>query len=166
MKIITPLFFVSLLFFSSCQDDELLPAEAQAKLLAGNPGSSKTWKLLNGTLQANGQDVVEREIDPCQLDDLFKFTNNGDQTYELRGGSIKCNVEDDDLLETGNWAFTLDGTMVIILSSKTSFTGLFNYWNMPFPAEIVSLTENEFKIRMVVLDDGDTIINIFTFKSV
>lgn len=165
MKIVTPLFFAALLIFSSCQD-ELLPAEVKAKLLAGNPGSSKTWKLLNGTVQANGLDVVEREIDPCQLDDLFKFINNGDQTYELRGSLLKCDVEDDDLLEAGNWAFTLDGSMVIILSSKTSYTGLFNYWNMPFPAEIVSLTENEFKIRMVVLDDGDTIINIFTFKAV
>lgn len=166
MKIITPLFLAALLFFSSCQDDEVLPAEAKAKLLAGNPGASKTWKLINGTIQVNGLDVVERDIDPCQLDDLFKFTNNGDQTYELRGSFLKCNEDDDELLETGNWAFTLDGSMVIILSDKTSFTGLFNYWNMPFPAEVISLTENDFKIRMVVLDDGDTIINIFNFKAV
>lgn len=159
------LLFFSVLVFSSCQD-ELLPAEERARLLAGNPGSSKTWKLLGGTVQANGLDIVEREINPCQLDDLFKFTNNGDQTYELRNGSLKCSKEDDDLLESGTWAFTLDGTMVIVLSSKTSHTGLFNYWNMPFPAEIVSLTKNEFKIRMTILDEGDTIVCTFNFKSV
>ncbi|MBX2916505.1 MAG: hypothetical protein KF856_14640 [Cyclobacteriaceae bacterium] len=96
MKFIIPFILIALADFSSCQDDAVLPAEAKAKLLAGNPGSRKTWKLINETIQVNGLD-------------------------------------------------------------KTYFTGLFNYWSMPFPTEVVSLTKTDFKIRMV-LDDGDTII--------
>ncbi len=150
---------------TSCKEDdpEPLKAQTQAVLLAGEPGSSKTWKLTGGTQQVNAGGVVPQTFDPCQLDDLFTFSNNEAQSYEMRGGASKCDAADPDQLESGTWAFTLNGTMVIILSNKTAISGLFNFYALPFPAEVVSLTDSAMKLKLVVIDDGNTFTFIFDF---
>lgn len=145
--------------FTSCKEDdpEPLKAETQAVLLAGEKGSSKTWKLVSGTQQVNASSEVQITFDDCQLDDLFKFTNNDAQDYEMRGGALKCDDSDPDLLEEGTWAFTLDGSMVVILSNRTAISGLFNFYALPFPAEVLSLSDTSMSLRLVIIDSGDTI---------
>ncbi len=151
--------------FTSCKEDdpEPLKAETQAVLLAGEKGSSKTWKLVSGSQQVNAASEVQITFDPCQLDDLFKFTNNDAQDYEMRGGTIKCDDTDPDLLEEGTWAFTLDGSMVVILSNRTAISGLFNFYALPFPAEVLALSDTSMSLRLVIIDDGNTIIFKFNF---
>lgn len=162
------LLFLICIVFTSCKEDdpEPLKAETQAVLLAGEKGSNKTWKLVNGTQQVNASSEVPLTFDDCQLDDLFKFTNNDAQDYEMRGGTLKCDDTDPDLLEEGTWAFTLDGTMVVVLSNRTAFSGLFNYYSLPFPTEVLTLTDTSMSLKMLIIDSGNTITYKFNFSKV
>lgn len=164
----TPFFLLALTFLASCgsDDPEPLKAEVQGALLAGSKGSTKSWKLTGATVKFNSQPTVTQDMDECQLDDIFTFSNNAEQTYQLRGGALKCGQYDDDLLEDGTWAFTLDGVMVIILSNKLSISGLFNYNNLPFPCKVIALTESALTLEMEIIDGIDVILFTFTFVKV
>lgn len=157
------LLFVMSIVFTSCKEDdpEPLAAETQGVLLAGEKGSSKSWKLVSATYQLNAGSAQSVAIDACQLDDIFKFTNNDAQAYEMRGGSLKCAETDDDLLESGTWAFTLDGKMVVVLSNRFSFSGLFGLFAVP--SEVVSLTDTTLKLKMVLISGSDSETLVFDF---
>lgn len=148
---------------TSCKEDdpEPLKAQTQAVLLAGEPGSSKTWKLTGGTAQLNSGGAQTLLLDPCQLDDIFKFTNNEAQSYEMRGGSLKCDDTDADLLESGTWAFTIDGKMVVILSNRFSLSGLFGL--IAVPAEVIELTDSTMKLKLVTIDGSDSLTYVLDF---
>lgn len=164
----TPLLLAALTLLSSCgkDDPEPLMAEVQGALLAGPRGASKSWKLTGATFKFNSEPTITEELDECQLDDVFTFSNNSEQSYQLRGGALKCSQYDDDLLEDGTWAFTVDGTMVIILSSTISNGGLFNYNNLPFPCEVLTLTDSSMILEMEFMDGIDVIQFTFTFTKV
>lgn len=157
------LLFVMSIVFTSCKEDdpEPLAAETQGVLLAGEKGSSKSWKLTGGTVQENSGTAQTLAFDPCSLDDIFKFTNNDAQDYEMRGGSLKCDDTDADLLEEGTWAFTIDGKMVVILSNRFSFSGLFGL--IAVPSEVVGLTDTTMKLKLVLIDGSDSLTYVLDF---
>lgn len=150
---INVLLFICLGFLFACQEDEPKPtnAEKQAVLLAGKKGESKKW-LVSG-YRVDGQEV---EAFGCLEDNEYTFFNNALQTFEGDEGDDRCldGQTEQPLpqeIESGNWAFTIDGSIVIISSASTqspvaifsAFTELGN----PFPMEIVSLTKTELVIE-------------------
>lgn len=149
--------------FTACKEDDPEPLQAEVKgvLLAGEKGGSKTWKLTGGTAQLNSGSPQTLALDPCQLDDTFKFSNNDAQAYEMRGGTSKCDAADPDLLESGTWAFTIDGKVVLVLSNRFSPSGLFG--SIAVPAEVIDLTDSAMKLKMTLIDGSDALTYTLDF---
>ena len=155
-------------FLSGCKKDdpEPLQAEVKAKLLAGDAGSSKSWKLVTITEKEGSGSDKTLTLGGCASDNIYKFSNNATQDYEEAEGATKCAVTDATVVEKGTWAFTLDGTMLVIsntvlTSSQTAFpfSSYFSY-----PGEVTELSESILKIKMTHTEDGTTIVNTFTFN--
>lgn len=159
----SPLFLATLIFLSSCgkNDPEPLQSEVKAILLAGAKGSSKSWKLTALSGEFNGS-TEEFEFDNCFLDNIYKFTNNDNQTYQANEGATRCNSESADLIESGNWAFTTNGEIVIIIPDfiGDSEAGLFSY--LQVPGEVLELTETTFRwkaTRTEESSEGESVIS-------
>ncbi|NJN42438.1 MAG: hypothetical protein HC811_09665 [Flammeovirgaceae bacterium] len=153
-------------FNSGCKEDDPVPlgAETNAKLLAGEPGQSKTWKLTLGTIQIDGGPIQAFGFSACTLDNLYKFTNNASQDYEATEGTAKCDPADPNLIERGNWAFTLDGEIVIVSSDEIfSGNGLFSYYWLPVPGKVTELTEDSFELELNI-NDQQTLLVKYTFE--
>jgi hypothetical protein len=157
--------FVGLLF-SSCgkSDPAPLGAQTNAKLLAGDAGKSKTWKIVSiGYKQ--GTNSGSYTLDPCFVDNLWTFTNNAAQDYQANEGASKCSTNSPDLIELGTWAFTLDGILLDIgVDEVNTINGLFspdaiiivsdgtNSYPLtvtyPYPATVVKLTADQMILEM------------------
>ena len=155
-------------FLSACKKDEPEPlqAEVRGKLLAGEPGQSKSWKLSNATGNINSGTNQVLTFDACFLDNIYQFTNNSSQTYQCTEGASKCTSTDPDIVESGNWAFALDGSMVIILSNEATPNGLFSYYSLPFPAKVIELMDKSLKLRITFKDGTDAYQYEFDFVPV
>ena len=160
------IFFVA--FISGCKKDDPQPlqAEVKAKLLAGDAGSSKSWKLVTITEKEGTGAEQTLTLGGCASDNIYKFSNNATQDYEESEGATKCTSTDPSLVEKGTWAFTLDGTILVLgnttirsSSNAFPFTQFF-----PFPGEVIELSESILKIRMSYTFDGISTINNFTFN--
>src|SRR5437879_2171082 len=117
MKIVRCSILVYVLLFTSCTKTENNPsaAETNATLLAGPKGGNKTWNLTSATASINGgvaQPVTN--FPSCELDNIFKFSNDALQSYLQTEGSTKCMSTDSTLVETGSWGFTNDGKSLLI----------------------------------------------------
>lgn len=163
MKLTYPLSFCLLigiaLFNSGCKEDEPVPlqAEVKGKLLAGEKGQSKNWKLISGTIQVSGGAIQNLQLDPCFIDNIFKFTNNDSQDYEATEGTTKCDPADPNVIERGNWALSLDGNIIIVLSDEIySFNGLFSFYSWPIPGKVSELTDTSLKIEMIIKDQASS----------
>lgn len=164
----TLLVIVVFSFITSCKEDDPVPLQAEVKavLLAGDAGSSKTWKLVTITEKEGTGTEQTYNLGGCAMDNIYKFSNNASQDYEESEGATKCNASDAAIVEKGTWAFTLDGTILVLLnnifdsgSSAFSFTQYF-----PFPGEVVELSDSILKIKMTYTIDGIIIVNTFTFN--
>lgn len=156
---------VVLVTLLSCKEDDPEPAyEVKARLLAGAKGASKTWKLTSTTVTYEG-DTDTFEFSPCFLDNLYKFSNNATQDYELSEGPSKCATEDPAIIESGTWSFTADGGILVVLTYD--FTGsdavLFAYF--AHPATVTELTEDSMKLRIVLDFDGEVETYNFSFEA-
>lgn len=150
--VISAMFVLAL---SSCKEDDPIPEyEAKARLLAGEKGASKSWKLVSATVTYNG-DTDQFEFEACFLDNIYKFTNNATQDYEATEGLSKCVSEADAVIESGNWSFTADGGMLIVLANDytDSDAVLFSYFTVP--ATVTELTENSMKLEIELDYDGE-----------
>ncbi len=161
------IFFV--VFISGCKKDDPQPlqAEVQAKLLAGDPGSSKSWKLVTLTEKKGTGADQPQSLPGCWIDNIYKFSNNAAQDYEESEGATKCTTTDANIVEKGTWTFTLDGTKLTILGTTSFGSGTNSFpfsVYFPYPAEVVELSESILKIRMSYTFDGISTINNFTFN--
>jgi hypothetical protein len=160
---------LSVLLAGCSKDADPVAAEKKAKLLAGNKNDSKTWILLSITEKVNSDAAANLDFGACFFDNLYTFYNTADQEFDTDEGATKCNVDDPELVEEGNWAFSIDGQMLIISSDNFySFNSLFSYFAngaFPFPAEVVTLNTENMELRMVLEYGVDTIIYTFVFEA-
>ncbi len=166
--------FSLFIIIASCKKDDPQPLayETQAKLLAGEKGQSKTWRLVSETQNRNGSAAVPANLPACFLDNNYIFTNNDKQDYISNEGASKCGTTDPATTESGTWSFTADGKMIIILTNKYATTvtsanspaGL--YINFPFPSEVTTLTDTSMVTKMTITQDTDTYVFTFTFAKV
>ncbi len=149
--------------FQGCKKDEdPLPIELQSVLLAGVKGQSKSWRITKIEGREATEPFGEFQLDNCFLDNVFTFSNNAGQVYESREGLSKCDSSDPDLIERGSWFLTFDGQLVIISANEVySDNGLFGFFGLPFPANIESLTEEEF-VMDIILTEGE--FGAFTYR--
>ena len=127
MKVIhrTLLLVVTIVIIDSCSKTETKTtssaADASGVLLAGSSGSSKSWLLTSiSEAQGGGAPVTvtaANDINPCETDNIFIFSNNAAQTYQQTEGPSTCTVGDPSPVESGSWAFTSDGKSLLIESS-------------------------------------------------
>lgn len=112
----------------SKSDPKPLGAQTNAVFLAGDKGKSKSWKLREFGYQAPGATTLTTQtLQGCFMDNLYTFTNNDAQAYASTEGTSKCFTSDPDAVESGTWAFTLDG-LVLNIEADNSQTpnGLFS----------------------------------------
>lgn len=163
------LFTVSvIILLSSCKEDdpEPLKAETQAQLLAGEKGSSKSWKLTVATYQEGTNPSSTIDLTPCILDNIYLFTNNDDQSYRATEGATRCDSADPDLVEAGNWTFTLDGKIIIVLPDEVSYSNSSLFSFLTYPSEVVELTEGSMKLKMNIVEQGSSYSYSFTFAKI
>ena len=160
---------VGSVFLSGCNGYDPVPlqAEVQAKLLAGEAGSSKSWKLLSITENDGTAAEQPLQLPTCWIDNIYKFSNNPAQDYEESEGTVKCTSTDASIVEKGTWAFTLDGTKLSILGTTSFGSGTDSFpfsVYFSYPAEVVELSESILKTKMTYTVDGITIVDTFTFN--
>ena len=113
----------------SCSKDEPKPLGAQTNgvFLAGAKGKSKAWKLREFSYQLGTAAAQTATFPGCFSDNVYTFTNNDSQAYDATEGTAKCFTSDPDGIESGSWAFTLDG-LILNVNVDETFTpnGLFS----------------------------------------
>lgn len=156
------------IFISGCKQDDPVPlqAEVKAKLLAGESGLSKSWKLVTVTGKEGTGAEQTFTLAGCEADNIYKFSNNAAQEYEESEGATKCSALDPAIVEKGTWAFTLDGTMLVILNtSVSSNSNAFSFSQFfPYPGQVVELSDSIMKIKMTYTFDGIVYVYNFTFN--
>jgi hypothetical protein len=139
-------------FLCACKKEDPKPSviAIDTNLLAGESGGSKTWLLTSITTVSFTGQTGSVSLTSCITDNLYKFSNNGDQTYEVTEGGTKCIPSDPDVIESGNWALSPDGKVVMILSNSISnqSSTVFSFEGLAFPAEVLNLTDSTFQIQM------------------
>jgi hypothetical protein len=166
-----PILVVFLLVFavlSSCKEDdpEPLKAETQAVLLAGQKGSSKSWKLTIASYQEGSSGSTEISLDACILDNIYQFTNNDDQTYKTTEGATSCDPGDPNVVEAGNWSFTLDGKILIVLPDEVTYSNSALFSFLTYPSEIVTLTDSGMTLKMNIIENGTPYSYTLTFAKI
>lgn len=178
------LFFPVLLFvLLGCKEDDPkpTPAEQQGVLLAGKTGASKTWILTQ--FEIDGSDVFEGL---CEYDNEYTFFNTAAQSFEGTEGEDECTLWDDidgdgivdpdevfsygQDIESGAWAFTIDGKTLIISSSEIqsdfAVFSRFTEIGSPFPGTVTKLTETDLTLEMNVTVGNTDIEVTITFEAV
>jgi hypothetical protein len=141
------------LLFGSCTKEVTLPnkADAQGKLLAGEKGAVKIWRLTGITGQSGTNPAQQLTLGACFTDNRFYFKNNDSQDYEAIEGSTQCFSADPALIEKGTWSFTANGTILLVLTGEVySQNGLFNYTALDAPSTVQELTGTSLKLKMIL----------------
>ena len=161
-KIVSLVLFLSVLIISCKKNDPApLGAQANAKFLAGETGKSKSWKLREFTVQQGSSAAQTVTLPGCFSDNLYTFTNNDSQDYAATEGTSKCNTSDPDAIESGTWAFTLDGLTLNIevdntqtpnglfsseiyveVDANNAITAIYNGGYTPYPAGVKKIDDN------------------------
>jgi hypothetical protein len=165
-----------ILLFSSCgkSDPAPLGAQTNAKFLAGEKGKTKSWKLREFTYQIGTGATQTASLPGCFTDNLYTFSNNDSQDYAGTEGASKCNSSDPDAIESGNWAFTLDGlTLNVQVDNTQTPNGLFSpevYYYVdsnnqvqvfnggyaPYPAGVKKIDDNNLILEFNIVSGGST----------
>jgi hypothetical protein len=143
---------VLLFVLIGCKEDDPKPtaAEKQGELLGGKKGASKTWILTDYEIDNITIDAFE-----CFDENEYTFFNNEAQEFEGDEGSVRCTDADtgqplSQSIESGRWAFTTDGKIVIISSdvidSPVAIFSTFSAFGNPFPAEVTTLSATDLVI--------------------
>ena len=162
---LTTLVLFSSLLFTSCKKSDPAPLGAQtnAKFLAGEKGKSKSWKLREFIVQQGTNAPKTATLAGCFLDNLITFSNNDSQDYADTEGTSKCSTSDPDAIESGTWAFTLDGLSLNIEvdntqtpnglfsseiyyevdpTNNTTITAIYTGGYTPYPAGVKKIDDN------------------------
>lgn len=143
----------ALVLVLSCKEDDPKPtaAEKQGVLLAGEKGKSKIWVLTNYEIDNTTIGAFD-----CFDENEYTFSNNASQEFEGDEGSVRCTDSNTGELlpqsiESGRWAFTIDGKIVIIssdvINSPVAIFSAFTTFGNPFPAEVTSLSATDLVIE-------------------
>ncbi len=159
---------VACVVLTGCKKDDPQPvqAEVKAKLLAGDAGSSKAWKLVTVTEKQGSGAEQTLTLPGCAADNIYTFSNNASQDYEESEGATKCDSSDGSSVEKGTWAFTLDGTLLVILNTQisTSQTAFSFTQYFPYPSKVTELSDSILKLQMSYSVDGVSYVDTFTFN--
>lgn len=92
-----------------CKKDNNAVAKSKTQLL-----TEKTWKLVKLEQRINTadpwSDITAANYMPCELDDIFTFTSAG--VFTETEGATKCSPSDPDLVDSGNWSFQSNETIL------------------------------------------------------
>jgi hypothetical protein len=155
-----------------CSKESASPSAAQTNgaNLAGTQGLSKSWKLTSVSYTLNGGLAKSLTLDPCVLDNVYKFTNNSSQDFIQTEGSTKCNSADSTVTESGNWALTNDGKNLVVegqwfdnLSQETVYQYIFTAFG---EANVTQLTATTFVISYSFTNSNGKYIVTATFTKV
>jgi hypothetical protein len=160
--LLTTVFLISLI---SCNEEEPQPSitEIQAEFLAGAKGGNKTWKLSLISLQEGTGTIENFNLPACISDNIYEFTNNADQTYRALEGASKCSPADPDVVEAGNWTFTADGKIMIVLPDVMSYSESSLFTFLTYPSEVIELTDSKLRIQMNLIEEGVSYTYRMTF---
>lgn len=102
------------------------------------------WNLVAGKFFIDGvEDPDGADIEPCDLDDVHTFAENG--VYTLSPGTVLC--DEDDETEVGTWAFLNDETEILLgLDGEAT------------PGKIDELTESVLRISIEEVDEIDGMV--------
>lgn len=176
---------LSLMVLTSCKKDDPAPLEAEVrgKLLAGEKDGSKNWRLIGVTISSASSPAQSLTLPGCFADNVYTFSNTASQDYEASEGASKCGTDSPNVIEKGNWAFTLDGLIINIAVDETiSAQGLFStevlfdfddegnvtgafVIGYPYPASVVSLTETGLTLEMNRVVGTDKLKYTLTFTA-
>jgi hypothetical protein len=175
----------SLLALVGCKKDDPAPLEAEVrgKLLAGEKDASKNWRLIGVTVSTPSTPAQSRTLFGCFADNVYTFSNNASQDYQSAEGASKCGTNSPDIIEKGNWTFTIDGLIVNIAVDETYSTlGLFSSElvfdtddagnttvdniGYPYPASVVNLTETGLTLEMNRTVGTDKLKYTLTFTAI
>lgn len=144
----------SLLF--SCKKDEetTTPAPTNKDKLVG-----KNWTLsaysIEPAIDIDGNGTQENNLMPflqaCNLDDFYDL--NSDNTYTAEEGASKCDPNDPQVFETGTWAFSSDGTLVIFSPNGGA----------SYEQSIESLSTSVWEATRTVVQNGVTYTQSLTY---
>ncbi len=166
LKLIILISFWSLMIISCKKSDPApLGAQTNAKFLAGEKGKTKSWKLREFVVQVGTKAPVTQTLQGCFADNLYTFSNNDAQDYAATEGTTKCYST--DAIESGTWAFTLDGLILNIevddtqtpnglfsseiyveADSTGNITGIYNGGYTPYPAFVKKLDDNNLVLEI------------------
>jgi hypothetical protein len=151
----------------SCSKESAGPSVAESKgtLLAGTKGGSKNWKLQSGTVSQNGGSAQTLNFDPCFTDNVYTFSNNSAQSYQAAEGASRCDPADANIVESGSWAFTVDGKSLLV--DGTFFTPASSLFaGIGVPVTIVSLTSTSLQLSFTLSNSSASATYNLTFASI
>jgi hypothetical protein len=147
------------LVFSSCKkdddDDNNTPAPTKKEMLTGNNWSIVAYSVepaidydQNGTQENNLMPYLQA----CNLDDFYNL--NADNTYTAEEGSSKCDPNDPQVYENGNWVFNSDETLVVFSPAG----------GQSYEFSIESLNASRWDAEQVVVANGVTYTFSLSFE--
>ncbi|MFZ9388895.1 MAG: hypothetical protein ACO25B_13570, partial [Chitinophagaceae bacterium] len=104
-----------LLLFTGCKKENDNNLSARTKLL-----TEKEWKIARFEEKINPGDPwddITAGIDACDIDNLIRFTENGN--YTEKEGPSRCNPADPDIVNSGNWQFMNNESSIQITESNS-----------------------------------------------
>ena len=165
-RVLTTLLCFSVLIISCKKSDPApLGAQTNGKLLAGEVGKSKGWKLIELSFVVGTGSAQTQTLPGCFSDNVLTFTNNDKQDYTEVEGTSSCATGSPTTIENGTWAFTIDGlTLSVAVDETFSSNGLFSpeavivqdangnnfaiNIGYPYPAFVVSLVETKMVLEI------------------
>jgi hypothetical protein len=155
---------LSVVLSCSKETTSLNVAQTKALLLAGAKGASKSWKLQSSNYSVNGGTVQSVFYNDCLADNVYTFTNNAAQSYAASEGATKCSSTDANIVESGSWAFTDDGKMLVVDGSfNNSLASLLT--SIHEPVNVVELTNTSFQISFTLSSPGNKVSYSIMFSS-
>ena len=100
---------VTVMFIGCKKDNSNIVAKSKTQLL-----TEKTWKQVKFEVRTNTtdpwNDITAANSLPCELDDIITFTSTG--VFTETEGATKCSPSDPDIVESGNWSFQSNETIL------------------------------------------------------
>ncbi len=147
VKFFTALLAISLLTTSCDSDDEGdAPAPTRSEML-----TARNWVItglnVEPALDVDGDNTQENNLMPylqaCTLDDFQDF--NSDNSYTIEEGPSKCDPNDPQIVEAGEWLWNSDGTRLVMNANSETFE-----------AKVTSLSSAEMVWEYTLVQGGVT----------
>jgi len=109
--------------------------------------SAKTWVITAYTAQLGSRyENKFASLPACFKDDIYVFSSN--KQYEYNAGATKCTATDPQVIHTGIWSLSDDGSSLKInIKTGDSGLGLYEY-------KVTELSEN--MLQLQIIDGGIT----------